>query len=144
MTGEGLRTEGDNHFALKGTLFPKYLFQEDINGFEGEWWQNVARDMVGIRYFPEKIIWIDLSHAGEHLSNVAARRDPSSFVRAHRRLFKGHKKFFADNPRIAMNRAVVGMKLSVRAFNPMAGAMFLSSYLQALWRLMARCSEKKK
>ncbi len=51
----GINTHGDTRVVFKWTLFPKYLFQEGINGFEGEWWLNAAHDNVGIRYLPEKI-----------------------------------------------------------------------------------------
>jgi glycosyltransferase involved in cell wall biosynthesis len=136
MTGEGLRMRGDALGAWKWTLFPKYLFQEDINGFEGEWGQLLARDGITARYFPEKIILIDLLHTGEHLSNVAARRDPTSFVRAHLRIFKNHQTFFANHPRVAMDRAIVGMKLALRALNPIATARFALYYLQSCWRLI--------
>lgn len=66
------KSTGDNRAAYKWTLFPKYLFREDINGFEGEWSLLVARDNVGVRIRPERIILIDQVHKGEHLSHIAA------------------------------------------------------------------------
>lgn len=134
MTGEGLKTEGDNRAVLKWTLFPKYLFSEDVNGFEGEWWLLIGRDGVGVRYFPEEIILIDQTHGGEHLSRVAARRNPSSFIRAHRRIFHDHKEFFSKHPDRRAARAVVVLKLSIRAADPIAFVKFAGHYLHASYR----------
>ena len=132
FTGEGLQTSGDVRSALRSDLFPKYLFSEDVNGFEGEWWLRIGRDGVRVRYMPERIIWIDRSHEGEHLSDVAARRDPGSFVRAHQRIFKAHASFLDAHSDIARARAVVGLKLAVRARNVSAGFRFLTLYLRFL------------
>lgn len=134
MTGKGLETEGDNRAVLKWTLFPQYLFSEDINGFEGEWWLLIGRDGVGVRYFPETIISIDQEHAGEYLRNVAARRNPGSFIRAHRRIFYAHREFFDNHPEQAAARAVVVLRLAVRTLNPFTVAEFALVYLRARFR----------
>lgn len=84
----GLDDCGDVRSAYRSALFPKYLFSEDINGFEGEWIILLARDGVGIRFYPDPVIHIDQVHQGEHLSAVAARRNPRSFVRAYQRILK--------------------------------------------------------
>ncbi len=132
VTGIGLKTRGDNRPVFKWTLFPKYLFAEDINGFEGEWWLLVGRDNVGIRYVPAKTTCIDIVHEGEHLSNVASRRDPASFVRAHVRIFRAHKKFFSEHPRTAMERAPGAIKLAIRALDPIAAVYFAAWYMRSL------------
>lgn len=134
MTGEGLQTEGDNRAVLRWTLFPKYLFSEDINGFEGEWWLLVGRDGIGIRYFPEKIISIDQTHEGEYLRDTAARRNPGSFVRAHLRILRDHKAFFDRHPDREMSRTIVALKLAVRALDPIAFLQLGMRYLGALYR----------
>lgn len=135
MTGEGLRTKGDNRMVLKWTLFPRYLFSEDINGFEGEWMQLVARDAIGIRYFPSQTHSIDLVHAGEHLSNVASRRDPGAFARAHARIFHEHARFYAAHPALLKEQAWHAAKVAVRAMNPVLTARFVCEYLHAQFRL---------
>jgi glycosyltransferase involved in cell wall biosynthesis len=133
MTDNGLRLHGDNRPIWKWSLFPKYLFSEDVNGFEGEWWLLVARDEIGIRFVPEQTTVIDLVHMGEHLSNVASRRDPGSFVRAQERIFRDHTEFFRTHPKHARDRAIVGFKLAVRAFNPFAGLRFLYRYFRTFF-----------
>jgi glycosyltransferase involved in cell wall biosynthesis len=133
MTGEGLRTRGDTRSVWKWTLFPQYLFAEDVNGFEGEWWLLVARDGIGIRYLPQQTTLIDQQHGEEQLSLVAARRNPASFVRAHERIFHAHKKFFTDHPKFARERAVVALKLCVRAGSPFSAIRFSIYYLRSFF-----------
>jgi len=132
MMGRDLPMRGDARMVLKWTLFPQYLFSEEINGFEGEWIMWVTRDGVGLRFLPEKTIFIDLAHEGEHLSNVAAKCNPASFSKAHERIFQTHKQFFSTHPRVAIRYSVEGLKLSIRAFDPIASVRFVAYYLQAL------------
>ena len=131
----GFQTHCDTRVVFKWTLFPKYLFQEGINGFEGEWWLNAAHDNVGIRYLPEKTTLIDQVHGGEQLRNVGARRNPASFVQAYRRMFKIHADFFATHPRQAVPSAVSAIKLSIRAGDVLALIYFLFLYVQGLVRI---------
>lgn len=143
VTGEGLRTEGDNRAVLSSSLFPDYLFSEDVNGFEGEWWLLVGRDGVRVRYVPEKIIEIDQSHEGEQLRLVAARRNPASFVRAHARIFKEHEAFFRAYPEVDRARAVTAMKLALRAGDLRSLGSFAARFLRALVRGSLRRVEDK-
>ncbi len=131
----GINTHGDTRVVFKWTLFPKYLFQEGINGFEGEWWLNAAHDNVGIRYLPEKTTLIDQVHGGEHLSNVSARRNPASYVLAYKRIFKTHAEFYVSHPQKAMHSALSAIKLSVRAGDVYSGLLFGFFYLQGFIRV---------
>ncbi len=145
MTGEGLRMHkgSEGRPVFKWTLFPAYLFEEDVNGFEGEWWLKVGRDNVGIRYLPGQIILIDWSHSGEHLSDTAARRNPASFARAHRRIFRDHAAFFAAHPRVARDRALHSFKIALRAFDPLLASYFALEYLRASVRLTFSKEQKQ-
>ena len=143
MTGGNRKLPGDGRPILKWTLFPQYYFSEDINGFEGEWWQLLARDGVRIRYLPQQTTWIDLTHPGEHLSAVAARRDRSSFIRAHLRVFRDHKEFFAAHPRVAMGSAIGSFKNALRAYDIPHALIFVGYYLQALARIFFRRRSQK-
>jgi glycosyltransferase involved in cell wall biosynthesis len=131
----GMQARGDTRMVLKWTLFPEYLFAEDVNGFEGEWWMLAGRDNVGIRYVPEQTTIIDQSYDGEHLSDVAARRDPESFVRSYRRIFKMHWRFFSTHPYQSMPGALSALKLSIRAFNLPAVLYFSLLYVRGFFQL---------
>jgi glycosyltransferase involved in cell wall biosynthesis len=136
MTGKGWHmfpgTEGRPIF--KWTLFPKYLFNEAVNGFEGEWWLKVIHDGVNIRYVPPQIIGIDWAHPGEHLSDTAARYKPDTFARAHRQIFSEHKQFLLTHPQVASMRALAGFKVALRALNLGLVMYFIFQYLHARFR----------
>jgi glycosyltransferase involved in cell wall biosynthesis len=137
MTGKGLRVRGEPRPAFKATLFPKCLFNETINGFEGEWWLLITRDGVGVRYVnTPPIVLIDWRHEGEHLSDTAARRNPGSFARAHARIIEAHRAFFASHPRSAAAHAVTGFKVAVRAFDLILAARFAFEWLRARFRIL--------
>jgi hypothetical protein len=123
MTGKGWRmySGAANWAVFKWTLFPMYLFAADINGFEGEMWILMGRDGIRMRYMPAQIVLTDYSHKEEHLSRVAAGRDPASFVRAYRRILPAHARFY-DKPEhrhLGRSAALSGMKLAVRARDPL-------------------------
>ena len=135
MTGVSFFTRGEPRTAFKWTLFPHYLFSEDVNGFEGEWWLLAARDEVGIRLVSTPpVVLIDWRHEGEHLSDTASRRNPASFARAHLRILNAHRAFFNVHPRFAAPRAITGFKVAVRALNPVLAARFIFEYLRAISR----------
>ncbi len=143
----GIRTRGDTRMVLKWTLFPKYLFAEDINGFEGEWWLLLGHDGIGIRYLPEQTTLIDQAHGSEQLSNVAGRRDPASFVRAYRRIFHTHAKFFRSHPRQSMPSAMSATKFAIRAVDISAALYFFLLYIRGFLKLhlgTKRPKEEKK
>ncbi|MDR3546815.1 MAG: glycosyltransferase [Candidatus Pacebacteria bacterium] len=140
----GLPNHGDGRMVLKWSLFPKYLFAEDVNGFEGEWWLLIAREGASIRYVPDQTTLIDQSHGQEHLSNVAARRNPASFVRSYRRIFRDHARFFATHPRQAMPSAMSGMKLSVRSFDIPSGLYFFWLYCRSVFQIALGTQRMKK
>ncbi len=135
---EGLDAEGDMRAVFKWTLFPKYLFREDINGYEGEWWLWIAHEGVGIRYLSGQTTLIDQAHGGEQLSMVASRRNPASFMRAYQRMFVVHRNFYATHPERSLPAAVSAFKLSVRAFSLLSALYFallaLRDYLKILFR----------
>lgn len=143
MTGVGMCGRGEPRTALKWTLFPKYLFNEDINGLEGEWWLLVARDGVGIRFVnTPPIVFIDWRHQGEHLSDTAARRNPGSFARAHARIFDAHRAFLNQYPQYATARAITGFKVAVRAFSMSLALRFVFEYLRGIWRELVVSSRR--
>ncbi|MBU6321338.1 MAG: glycosyltransferase [Patescibacteria group bacterium] len=116
MTGAGLRVLGEWRSALKWTLFPRYLFREDVNGFEGEWWMRVAHDGIGVRFVrTPSVIMIDWQHPGEHLNEVAARRDPRAFLRANLRVLRDHSAFLLGHPRTLLTRLSIVLRLVFRA-----------------------------
>lgn len=117
--------EGDLRTALKWSLFPKYLFSEEINGFEGEWWLQIGKDGIGARSVPDTIMRIDQVHGGTHLRLVAAGENPASFVRAHLRIFQIHQRFFRKHPHFAAVRSWHAAKLAVHARMPRAACSFL-------------------
>lgn len=130
---------GESRMALKWTLFPKYLFNEDVNGFEGEWWLLVSRDGLRNRFVnTPPIVHIDWLHQGEHLSDTAARGNPGSFARAHKRIMHDHAAFLATHPALLRERSVVGFKVAVRAFDPFLVAYFCAQYMKATWQLATR------
>ncbi len=136
MTNVGLKIHGETRSAFKWTLFPKYYFQENINGFEGEWGLLVLRDGVGVRIMnTAPVILIDWRHNGEHLSRTAARRNPHSFAQAHARIFRAHHAFFVEHPRYALPRAIHALKIALRAFDPLLATKFALEYLRAWSRL---------
>jgi glycosyltransferase involved in cell wall biosynthesis len=139
ITGDMGTNRGEPRCAYRWTLFPKYLFAEDINGFEGEWWLLVARDGIGIRYVnTPPIVLIDWRHEGEHLGDTASRQNPGSFARAHDRIFRAHRKFFATHPEYAADRAIVGLRVALRALDPVLTARFGYQYLRARRSLLFR------
>jgi glycosyltransferase involved in cell wall biosynthesis len=134
FTGIGFNVWGEPRMVLKWTLFPHYLFNEEVNGFEGEWGILVARENVGTRWVKtQPIIHIDWRHAGAHLSDTAARHDPGSFARAHRRIFAAHKEFLAAHPQLAKARALVALKVALRALRPDLVIYFAWQYLRAIF-----------
>jgi glycosyltransferase involved in cell wall biosynthesis len=126
----GVRRRGDIRTVLKWTLFPKYFFREDINGFESEWLLTLARDNAGIRYFPQQTTWIDLAHEGEHLSLVASRRDPASFVRAHVRALRDHAAFYETHPKEGAASALSACKGALRALDLPHSFYFFGVFLR--------------
>jgi glycosyltransferase involved in cell wall biosynthesis len=137
MTGKGwhMYPGGENRPVFKWTLFPKYLSPEDINGFERELWLRLSYDGIRIWYVPPVTILIDTAHTGEHLSHVAGKRNPASFARAHRRIFKKHRAFYADHPALAKTEAKHSLKIALRALNPFLASYFTFEYLRARVRL---------
>jgi glycosyltransferase involved in cell wall biosynthesis len=135
------KSYGDFRFAYKWTLFPQYLFQEDINGFEGEWSLLIARDGVGIRAIPKTIVSCDVSDDIEHLSNTAARQNPQSFVRAHIRIFNAHKDFLKKHPDIGRERTISLFKLSIRAIHLFG--LFYSLWLYFYFTFLILTQRKK-
>ncbi|HTR18361.1 MAG TPA: glycosyltransferase [Candidatus Paceibacterota bacterium] len=136
MAGKGGSFRGDSRVAYKWTLFPKYLYIEDVNGLESEMDMLRARDGVGRRHVRKTITRVDFTDAvGEHLSHYAAKRDPASFVRANARIFRDHEAFFAEHPRLAMQRAVGAIRIALRAFDPLHAAQFSFYYLRAATKL---------
>jgi len=127
-------TDGDWRSAYRSSLFPTYNFQEDINGFEGEWWLLVGRDGIGVRAVPVETTLIDQSHEGEQLRLFAARRNPRAFVRAHLRIFRAHQEFLRNYPEVARERAISALKLSLRTLDPIMSVQFLRLYCDALVR----------
>lgn len=135
ITDVGHSVQGEPRSAFKWTLFPQYLFQEDINGFEGEWWLLVTRDRVGVRFVnTPPIVLIDWQHEGEHLSDTASANDRASFARAHARIFKAHAGFFRTHPREAQKRAFHAFKISILAKNPRLALFFAWKYVRAIVR----------
>jgi glycosyltransferase involved in cell wall biosynthesis len=122
------KLDGDNRAVYKWTLFPKYLFSEDINGFEGTWARLAGRDDVGMRYFPGKTTLIDQSHGQEQLSMIAAKRNPGSFVRAYKDVFRDHADFYKIYPEQAVPSTISAFKLSIRSFDPFSALYFLLLY----------------
>jgi glycosyltransferase involved in cell wall biosynthesis len=135
MTDIGHRMRGEPRSVFRWTLFPKYLFSEEINGYEGEWWIKVAKDKVGIRIFNTKpVISIDWAHSGEHLSDTAARDNPKSFAMAHSRIFDEHSEFLLTHPSLALKRAEQAIKVSIKAHEWMLVLKFSVLYLVAFFR----------
>lgn len=146
MTGAypGAKGRGESRVAFKWSLFPNYLFEESVNGFEGEWWLKVMRDGIGVRYVKTPpIVWIDWEHGGEHLSDTAARRNPGSFAQAHLRILRYHRDFFLAYPGYAVPRTIMGMKLSLRALRPVLFLRFVLLYLRLRLRLALARAKKQ-
>lgn len=125
-------TRGDGRSVFKAELFARYAYEEDINGFEGEFNMRLARDGVPFRYLPEQIIFIDQAHGEERLSDTASVRDPAAFARAHARIFRDHAAFLAEHPDIARHRALEAFKVAVRARDMRLAARFAGYCLRAM------------
>lgn len=134
---------GDGHVALKASLFPQYFFSEDVNGFESEIFMRMARDGIRMRYFPTQTLFVDRTHETENLSNAAARRDPKSFARVHRRIFRDHARFFSTHPRLAMERAAHAAKVAVRALDPGSFCYFAYWYARSLFGIPTKGMERE-
>lgn len=136
MMSFGFGGRGESRVAFKWTLFPNYLFSEDVNGLEGEWWILVFRDGVRNRFVnTSPTVHIDWRHRGEHLSDTAARENPASFARAHRRMLRDHAAFLAKHPQLLRERSLVGLKVAIRALDPALAAYFAYQYTVASARL---------
>jgi glycosyltransferase involved in cell wall biosynthesis len=133
------RMTGDCHPVFRAELFfgaRAYRYPEDINGFESELLMRMVRDGVGVRYVPAIVACIDHAHESPHLSDYAARNNRASFVRAHMRIFRDHRDFFAAHPRLAMRNAINSCKNALRAYDIPHAAAFVGYWLQGLWRLV--------
>jgi glycosyltransferase involved in cell wall biosynthesis len=130
----GLSLRGGKITASKWTLFPKYLYSEDVSGLEREWTFLVARDGVKTRYFPQQVAWVDLAHDGEHL-RFAIRRQRAAFARGYMRISRDHAAFFATHPETARKQARDGFKLAIRGLRPLLAILFMYLYLKASVRL---------
>jgi hypothetical protein len=128
----GLR--GDCKPAIAGSLVKRgYRFAEDVNGFESEFNALVARDGVGIRYYRDEVVHIDQAHGMERLSDTAAMRNPSAFVRVHRRMLQDHRVLFDEHPLLVRVRAQAGCKVALRAHDPFAFMFFLSAWIRSVF-----------
>jgi glycosyltransferase involved in cell wall biosynthesis len=142
MTKKNLR--GDGRSAFRASLFSRYAYAEDVNGFESEFNMRLARDGVGSRYVPVQIMLLDKAHSGPHLTDTASREDPASFVRANLRIFRDHEAFFLTHPHLEAARALGALRVSLRAHDLSHAVSFLVRYFGANVRKIIRKWEKKK
>lgn len=125
------RLKGDGRSALRASVFSRYQYSEDVNGFESEFLLRLARDGVSTRYVPQTVMLLDRTHDREHLSDIAARRDPRSFTRVHRRIFRDHSKYYASHPDQAMRAAKGAFKVALRALAFLSAFQFVFLYICA-------------
>lgn len=124
---------GDSKPALSGVLFAEgRFFAEDVNGFESEFYLDLARDGIRIRYCAESCMQIDQSHGSDRLSNTAAAAAPRSFSRVLKRILRNHRDLYRDHPAAGYKRATDGLKVSIRAFDTASTLHFFGEMLHYL------------
>lgn len=127
---------GDCKPVVRTSLFGRFRFSEDVNGFESEFYSLLAKKGVLFRYYRTEIMRVDQAHGMERLSDTAAARDPHSFVRVHRRMMEEHAAALRTLPELMHRRAVAGLKIALRAGDVSATMYFAwmatVSYLKRL------------
>lgn len=132
------RLLGDGRSAFRASLFSRYSYSEDVNGFESEFLMRLARDGVASRYLSIPIMMIDRSHDGEYLSVTAAQRSPAAFSRVHARIFREHVNFFELYPAVCMKRARASLSIAFRARSIYHIILFAWYWLRSSFRLVFR------
>jgi len=109
--------KGDCKQVLRRSLFEnnKYQFPESVNGYESYTMNLLARDGVGIRYFPQVLTIIHQESAVPDRLSIEAPRKNSwpLFVLHFKQLFQ-HWKFYIWHPLILLKKKLTMTKLLVR------------------------------
>ncbi|HVM91123.1 MAG TPA: glycosyltransferase [Verrucomicrobiae bacterium] len=115
MLKYGLR--GDCRPVYRTDLFSKggYWYPEGVNGFESIQTTRIARDGVGIRYFPDISTKVNLRRDISHLSFSMNPAKARQFVRLHREQLADHAAFYRAHRDILARKYVTIMSLARRS-----------------------------
>jgi glycosyltransferase involved in cell wall biosynthesis len=115
MLKYGLR--GDCRPVYRTDLFTRggYWYPEGVNGFESIQTTRIARDGIGIRYFPDISTKVNLRRDISHLSFSMNPAKARQFVRLHREQLADHAVFFRAHRDVLARRYITIMSLARRS-----------------------------
>lgn len=111
--------KGDCKPVFRKSLFQnkKYMFPEQVNGFESYTMNIISKDKKGIRYFKEKTTLIHFDNSIQHISHTAPRKNPWPLFVLHAKQIPQHFWFYVRHP-IFFTRKVWEMsKLFIRSLS---------------------------
>lgn len=109
--------KGDCKPVFRMSLFKdsNYLFPESVNGFESYLMNILARDKMGIRYFPEISTIVDFTTNISHISHSAPRKNPRPLLDLHIKQLTDHKNFYNENKKFLIKKYKEMSKLAFRS-----------------------------